>query len=601
MRKAKTTTKIFTLLLSLLLLTTSLAACQNAPSEDKTNGIKQTEQQEATGEATEAAAEPSASEKEETTAEEKTTSDEEEAAAEPSASEKEEATAEEKTTAAEDESQEAPSEEVALSPLYGGKAIVGITQEPDFLDPHLAVAAGTKEILFNIFEGLVKLTPEGEFAPCLAENWQVEDEGRTLRFKLRPEVKFHNGEVVTAEDVKYSLERAAGLNGEDALLPELATIKEVEIDADGSEIVVRQAEADANLLAYLSCAIIPQDYDQQDKSPIGTGPFRFKSYQPQVSLELEKFPDYWQEGSPYLDGVVFKIYGDMDAAYMELLAGQIDIFPYMTEEKVQGLLDKYQLVAGGANMVQMLALNNAREPLDNLAVREAVNLAIGRAFLTEQIMGEYGQPIFSGMAPSMGRFYNEELKDVNLEAQPELAKEKLAEAGYSDGLKLKLTVPGNYLIHVDTANLLAAQLSQAGIEVEIETVDWGTWLERVYAGRDYQMTVIALTYDFYTPSNVLDRYCSEAANNFINFSNETYDELAQKAAKEQEQDKRIQDYRKMQEILWQDKASAFLQEPDNITALRKPLSGYVQYPAYVQDMSRVYFVDQAALDESLNK
>lgn len=588
MRKAKTTTKFFTLLLSLLLLTTSLAACQNAPSEDKTNGAKQTEQQEATDE-------PSASEEENSSDKEKTTSEEDKAT-----SDAENAPAEEETTA-EEESKEAPSEEAELSPLYGGKAIVGITQEPDFLDPHLAVAAGTKEILFNIFEGLVKLTPEGEFAPCLAESWQVEDEGRTLRFKLRPEVKFHNGEVMTAEDVKYSLERAAGLNGEDALLPELATIKEVEIAADGSEVVVHQEEADANLLAYLSCAIIPQDYDQQDKSPIGTGPFRFKDYQPQVSLELEKFTDYWQEGSPYLDEVVFKIYGDMDAAYMELLAGQIDVFPYLTEEKVQGLLDKYQLVAGGANMVQMLALNNAREPLDNLAVREAVNLAIGRAFLTEQIMGEYGQPIFSGMAPSMGRFYNDELKDINLEAQPELAKEKLAEAGYPDGLKLKLTVPGNYLIHVDTANLLAAQLAKADIEVEIETVDWGTWLERVYAGRDYQMTVIALTYDFYTPSNVLDRYCSEAGNNFINFSNKAYDELALKAAKEQDQDKRIQDYREMQEILWQDKASAFLQEPDNITALRKPLSGYVQYPAYVQDMSRVYFVDQAALDESLNK
>lgn len=579
MRKAKTTQKFFTLLVSLLLLASCLAACQQKPADGKPVDTSQTGQEEE-------------QQVSETTADKMASTDKPDSTDKPSSAEQ---------PASTDQKADETSSEAERTPLYGGKAIVGITQEPDFLDPHLAVAAGTKEILFNIFEGLVKLTAEGDFAPCLAESWTVEDEGRSLRFKLRPNVHFHNGEVVTAEDVQFSLERAAGLNGEEALLPELAAIKAVEIDADGTEVVVRQQEADANLIAYLSCAIIPKDYDQQDKSPIGTGPFRFKAYKPQVSLELEKFPDYWQEGSPYLDEVVFKIYGDMDAAYMELLAGQIDVFPYLTEEKVQGLLDQYQLVSGGANMVQLMAMNNAREPLDNLAVREAVNLAIGRAFLTEQIMGEYGQPIFSGMAPSMGRFYNDQLKDTNPEAQPELAKEKLAEAGYPDGLKLQVTVPGNYLIHVDTANILAAQLAKAGIELEIETVDWGTWLERVYAGRDYQMTVIALTYDYYTPSNVLDRYSSDAPNNFINFSNAQYDELALAAAKEQDPDKRVEDYRKMQEILWQDKASAFLQEPENITALRKPLAGYVQYPAYVQDMARVYFVDATALDASLAK
>lgn len=483
-------------------------------------------------------------------------------------------------------------------PLYGGRVVLGITQEPDFLDPHLAVAAGTKEILFNIFEGLVRLTPEGDLEPCLAQAWEVEEDGRLIRFQLREGVKFHNGANLTAEDVKYSLERAAGLEGEKILVPELQGLEKVEIAKDGQEVLVYQKTPDANLLAYLTCAIIPQGYTDQDKAPIGTGPFRFKAYQPQVSLDLVKFADYWEAGKPYLDEVSFKIYGDMDAAYLELMAGQIDIFPYLTAEKVLPLQEKYEIVTGGANMVQVMGLNNNRPPLDKLEVREAVNLALGRSFISQQIMGEYGRPIFSGMAPSMGRFFKEDLPG-DLEAQPDLAKEKLAAAGFADGLDLELTVPGNYLIHVDTANLIAAQLAKANMRVEIETVDWGTWLERVYANRDYQMTVIALTYDYYTPSDVLNRYMTDSADNFINFSNEAYDELGQAASKETDLDQRVEDYQKMQEILWEDKAAAFLQEPFNITAVQKGLGGYVQYPAYVQDMARVYFVDQEALDKTL--
>lgn len=482
--------------------------------------------------------------------------------------------------------------------LSGGKAVIGITQEPDFLDPHLAVAAGTKEILFNLFEGLVKMTPEGEFEASLAKDWKVEDGGKAIRFTLREGVKFHNGSDLTAEDVKFSLERAAGLAGSEPLVPELSLLTGVEIAADGKQVLVKQAEPDANLLAYLTVPILPQDYDNQKSQPVGTGPFKFKSYTPQVSLDIERFDDYWQEGKPYLDEVSFKIYGDMDAAYLELMAGKIDIFPYLTAEKIKGLEDKYSVVAGGANMIQLLAFNNDRAPLDNPLVREAINLALGRSFIAQQIMGDYSQAIFSAMAPSMGSFYNDKLKG-NLEAQVDLAKEKLAEAGFEDGLDLNVSVPGNYLIHVDTANLVAAQLEQAGINLTINTLDWGTWLEKVYAGRDYQMTIIALTFDYYTPSDVLNRYMSDAPDNFINYKDETYDKLASKAASEQDEKQRIAYYQEMQKILFDNNASAYLQEPFNITVVRKGLAGYTQYPAYIQDMSMVYFTDQVELDKSI--
>lgn len=475
----------------------------------------------------------------------------------------------------------------------GGAIKVGITQEPDFLDPHLAVAAGTKEILFNIFQGLVRLSPEGAFEPCLATSWEVEEEGLAYRFFIREGVKFHNGQELRLDDIVFSLKRAAGLLDQPALVAELSELTGVEADPETHSVLVRQKEINPDLISLLTTAIIPADYEDQTDQPVGTGPFKLQSYTPQVSLVLERFADYWEEGKPYLDQVTFQIYGDMDAAYLELMAGQIDIFPYLTAEKAASLADKYQLVAGGANMLQLMAFNNDREPLDNPLVREAINLAIDRAKLVEMIMGEYGRPVVSAMTPSMGPYYNESLL-VACTANPEAAKEKLAEAGYPEGLELTVTVPANYLIHVDTANILAAQLAKAGIKLSLENVEWGTWLERVYAGRDYQMTVIALTYDYFTPSDVLNRYMQEAPDNFINYQSEAYDELAKAAAREVEEGKRQEMYREMQALLLQDHASAFLQEPFNVTAVKKGLTGYVQYPAYVLDMSTVALLAEAA-------
>lgn len=489
--------------------------------------------------------------------------------------------------------------EAEKTKLKGGTAIVGITQEPDFLDPHLAVAAGTKEILFNLFQGLVRLTPEGTFEPCLATEWKAENEGKDLRFKLRRGVRFHNGKELSAEDVIYSLSRAAGLDSEKPLVQGLAGIRSVEAAADGSEILIRQETPDPDLISSLTCAIIPAGYEGQSEKPVGTGPFAFTSYTPQVELVLNRFEDYWGENAASLDSVIFRIYSNMDTAYLQLKSGEIDLFPYLSMDKADSLKDEYQIVTGSANMVQIFALNNLREPLNNPKVREAVDLAVDRDKLIELTMGEYGIPLASGMASAMGPYFNKEL-GKNLKADAEKAKAILKDAGYADGIEFTLTVMSNYQIHVDTANILAAQLKEAGIRVQIETVDWGTWLERVYAGRDFDSTVVALTFD-YTPSNVLYRYASDADDNFINFSSEAYDRLVQESRSETDPDKRVPIFHEMQKILYDEHASVFLQDPLNLTAVRNALDGYRQYPAYVQDLSLVYFTDEEERDRSGNR
>ncbi|NLJ70666.1 MAG: ABC transporter substrate-binding protein [Clostridiaceae bacterium] len=472
-------------------------------------------------------------------------------------------------------------------PQQGGSVIVGITQELDSLDPYLAAAAGTKEVIYNFFDGLVKLMPDGTFEPALAESFDFSDDATEFTFKIRTGVKFHNGDDLTLDDVVYSLERAAGMlpDSEAALIPQLAIIESVSADTEAGTVTVKLKESDADFITYMTLAIIPQDYTEQAQKPIGTGPFIFTEYKTQTHLKMKRNPDYWRDRTAYLDEVTFMIVPDADAAIMDLQEGNFDIFPYLTIDKAELLKDKYDFIAADSNMVQIWGLNNQRAPFDDPVVRKAINMAIDKQMLIDAVTFGEGRVLESGMAPPMQDYYN---ADLTSPYNPEEAKSMLEEAGYQD-LKIEITVPGDYVIHVQTAEVLAEQLKQIGVTAEVKTVDWGTWLSDVYMGRNYDSTVIALTFDYVAPATVLRHYYSKSDNNFINFVSTEFDELYEAALSETDHAKRVELYHQMQKILQDDAASVFLQNPGTQTAVIKTLGGYTTYPQYVQDMYTVYF------------
>lgn len=474
----------------------------------------------------------------------------------------------------------------------GGSVIVGVTQEPDFLDPYLAEAAGTKEIFYNVFEGLLKLESDGTYSANLASEFSMAEDGMSYHFTVREGVRFHNGDELTAEDVVFSIERGAGLIDDTAYIPQFAIIESV--TAEGNEVTVNLSSSDPDLLGFFTNAIIPADYTEQATKPIGTGPFVFGEYVQQQRVVLEKNSDYWQEGVPYLDSVEFRILPSADAAFVDLEAGRIDIFPYLTADKSEQLEDQFNLYVAESNMVQVWALNNSVEPLNDPLVRKALNVAVDKDAVIDFIMDGYGEPIHSGMSPAMGEFFNANLSDENgapvSAAQIDLAKDLLAQAGYPDGFDLTITVPSNYVIHVQTAEVIVQQLNAIGVTATLEPVDWGTWLERVYVGRGYETTIIALTFE-YTPSDVLGRYHSENEANFINFNSEDYDRVWENLPSIMDHDERVAAYHELQQILYEESASVFLQDPATLTAVKKNLDGYTIYPQYVQDMAPIRFTD----------
>ena len=474
--------------------------------------------------------------------------------------------------------------------MYGGSIVVGVQQDIDSLDPHKATAAGTKEIIFNIFEGLVKPDENGNLINAVASDYTISEDGLTYTFTLRENVKFHNGNVVTAEDVKYSLERVSGLLDGTPLISTLKTIKSVDI-LDEKTVQVKVESANTELIYSFVAAIIPAGSGEDESAdPIGTGPFSFVSYKPQEGIVLAKNPEYWQEGLPYLDQVEFKIINSADTALLELQGGTINLYAYLTDSQVQALQGSHQVISSASNVVQALFLNNAVEPLNDVRVRQAISYAVDKDAINDFVGGGNGTLISSAMLPTLKENYVDLNDTYGNAANVEKAKELLADAGFPDGFDLEITIPSNYEFHMQTGEVIVEQLKAVGINATIKAVEWATWLDEGYNGRQDAATISGITCDS-TPGYLLNRFQTDSKKNFINFQNTEYDEIYAKAQAELDPAKKAEYYKELQKILCDEAGSVFLQVPASQTAISKNLAGYKFYPVYVQDMSTVYITE----------
>ncbi len=466
---------------------------------------------------------------------------------------------------------------------------VGIAQDlDDSLDPHLAVAAGTKEVMFNVFEGLMKPTSTGDLTPAVAESYTISEDRLTYTFTLREGVKFHNGDEVTAEDVVYSISRCADTTDGTPLVEAFSVIQSVEA-VDARTVAITISEPSNEFISYMTTAILPAGYDQQDTAPVGTGPFKFVSRAAQDNIVLEKFDEYW--GTPaYLDKVTFKIMENADSLVMSLQSGAIDLCSHLTSTQVAQLGGDFYVAEGTMNLVQALYLNNAEKPFDDVRVRQALCYAVDKQGIIDLAFDGYGSPIGSSMYPAFGKYFDESLtnyytKDV------EKAKSLLTDAGYPNGFEMTITVPSNYQPHIDTAQVLVEQLKEIGVTAKIELVEWGTWVSDVYAGRQFQSTVVGVDASNMTARALLERFTSDYAKNFINYNNADYDALFQQALTTYDDAEQTAIYKAMEKNLTENAANVYIQDLADLVAVRQGLEGVTFYPIYVLDLSTVRYAE----------
>jgi peptide/nickel transport system substrate-binding protein len=459
----------------------------------------------------------------------------------------------------------------------------GLTTEPATLDPlSPSNTADGRSILFNVFEGLVKPDPDGNLLPAIAESWTIEQGGLVYAFTLREGVKFHDGSPVTVKDAEFTLNKAI-----EAKFSGFTQIEKVET-AGRADISITLKAPDPEFLPYLTIGIVSAANADREKNPIGTGPFIIESYTPQQSLILKKNAAYWKAGFPKLDQVTIVFVADSDALLLNLQGGNIDGAGVTGSLLQQIDKNKFDIVSGNTNTVQLLALNNAVKPLDDIRVRQAINYAIDIPEIIETAFYGQGEPSGSALIPGLTRYYNKSLANP-YPADVNRAKRLLAEAGYPNGFKLEITVPSNYTMHIDTAQVAVNQLAKAGINANIKLVDWATWLSETYRGRKYEATIISFDAANVSPRSFLSRYRSGNGSNFINFKSADYDKAYDAAQATTDDNSRAAFYQEAQKHISDNAASVYIQDILSFKVFPKGrYGGVVNYPLYVLDFSTIY-------------
>lgn len=469
---------------------------------------------------------------------------------------------------------------------HGNEITVGISQDLDnSLDPYVSTAAGTREVMFNVFEGLVKPDSEGNFVEAVASKVEISGDGLVYSFTLRDGVVFHNGADCTMDDVLYSFETCAATSVYSNVVAALSAI--VDTSVEGNVVSFTLSEPSSDFLSAVSSVyILPKDYADQATSPVGTGPFKFVSRSVQENFILERHEAYYGEAAK-LDRVTYKIYEDSTALFNALDGGALDLVAHLTMDQVNNLSNGYTVLEGTMNLVQAIYLNNAVAPFDNELVRQALCYAVDVDAMLNLTADGHGTKVGSSMYPAFGKYFDASLADA-YPRDVEKAKALLAQAGYPNGFSFTIKVPSNYQPHVDTAVVLVEQLKQVGIDAKIQLIDWNTWLEEVYAGRNFEATVVGFDASILSPTALLARWVSGSSKNMIGFSNAEYDAAYAQALATVDDAAQTKLFKRCLEILSESAANVYLQDLADFVAVNPRLEGFEFYPLYVIDMSKLY-------------
>jgi len=469
------------------------------------------------------------------------------------------------------------------------QAVIGMVLEPPNLDPTGGAAAAIAEVVYaNLFEGLTRIDENGQVQPGLATEWKVSDDGLTYTFTLRRGTTFHDGTKFDSEAVKFSLDRARAADSTNPQKVFFEPIQSVDTPA-ADQVVITLSHPDGLFLFHLGQAaaliVAPNSAADNGTHPIGTGPFKFVEWVPGDHVTLER-TDAYAGDKPQLNRLIFRFVADPAAASAAVMSGDIDAFPNMPAPET---LDQFKadprfaVEIGTTAGETVMAVNQRRKPFGDVKVRRALAMAIDRQALIDGAMFGYGTPIGSHFAP-----YEAAYKDLTgaYPYDPAKAKALLAEAGYPDGFKatLKLPPPG-YARR--GGEIIQSQLAEIGVQVELVPVEWAQWLEQVFKGFDYDMTIVA-----HTEALDIDIYARGKDKYYFGYDNPAFDQVIQQLNSTVDPEQRKALYQQAQQILSDDEAAVFLfQLPKTGVRNAKLMGMWKNSPIAANDMTKAYWAE----------
>jgi peptide/nickel transport system substrate-binding protein len=465
------------------------------------------------------------------------------------------------------------------------RLVLGMSLEPPVLDPTKNAAAAIRSMTTpSIYESLGRIDRKGEIQPNLASSWTISSDGKEYVFKLVSGVKFHDGEALDASVVKSSLER---LFAPDSTVPGKSLYTDIEkVEAvDAGTVKITLKSANSYLLYNLSLGdagiMHPKSVATNDKSPVGTGPFRFKERKEGDSVTLERFEGYRDLSNIKLKTVVYKVVKDPSAQVNALLAGDVDAFGGFQAPELVDRLKKdarFAVVVGTTEGEVIMATNNGKKPFNDPKVRQAMAHALNREELISAESG-FGTPIGSHFAP-----HNKAYVDLTKTYPFDIAKGKalLAEAGYPNGFDATLKLPPvGYAQRA--GEVLASQLGKIGIKVTISQLQWPQWLAEVFKERNYDLTVVA-----HTEANDLDRYARDGY--YWAYDSAAFKAKWREVVATTDFAKRDQLLKEAQTIIAKDAVNGFLYQLAKIGVWKKELVGmWENDPSPSADFSGVHW------------
>jgi len=462
----------------------------------------------------------------------------------------------------------------------GGTLVYGRGADSVSLDPINVTDGESIRVTHNIYETLLEYDHNLELQPKLATEYTSSEDGLTWTFQLREGVKFHDGTDFNAEAVVFNFERwmdpenpyhegdfpyypflYGGFKGDENHLIESVTAT----DEHELEIVLKRKTAP--FLSYLAISMFgiasPAAIEQYGagigENPVGTGPFKFEEWNRNNTITLSKNEDYWMEGKPYLDQVIYQVIPENSARLNALQTGEIDIVDGMnaSDTTIVEDTDGIELLKRPSFNIGYMAFNMEKEPFDDPLVRKAINMAIDKEEIVDAFYNGLADPATSPLPPSLWS-HDESLEkyDYNVEE----AKKLLAEAGLEDGFTTELHTMSNprpYLPEpMKIAEAIQSDLAEIGITAEIVSSEWATYLEDTKNGK-HSMAMYGWTGVMADPDNFLYPNLSKTnaevpAQNIAFYKSDEFTSLITEARETIDQDKRTELYQEAQQLFQED-------------------------------------------------
>src|SRR5690625_4164522 len=497
----------------------------------------------------------------------------------------------------------------------GGTLIFARGADSVSLDPIDMTDGESLRVTNNIYETLFVYDEDLELQPGLAEDYEVAEDGKTWTLNLKEGIKFHDGTDFNADAVVFNFERWMDLvhpnhNGDFAYYPFLFggfkgedshLIEYVEA-IDESTLEFKLTDEVGGFITYLtvpffgiaSPTAIEEYGDDFYENPVGTGPFKYKSWARNDEIILEKNEDYHEEGKPKLDQLIIKTIPDNSARLTSLLAGDIDMMDGLNpdESVTVDSTDGYEFIPRPSFNFSYMAFNMEKEPFDDVKVRKAIDMAINKDVIVDSFFNGLAEVSTNAVPPSLWGF-NDEIKPVEFDV--DAAKELLAEAGYEDGFETTLFTmdnPREYLPEpMKIAEAIQANLSEIGITTEIVTYEWATYLEKASQG-EHEMGlfgwtgVLADPDDFLFP-NFSSIEAEKPASNYAFYRNEDFTQLLLDAKTTLDENERAEMYKEAQQIQFDDRPVSMLAHTTPPLALSEDVKGFVPHPMTSDNFANV--------------